>query len=349
MKKFLLAIFMGFMLISTINAQEGKDKDFKPSGKVFGELFNDYYYMLKGDMLENGSGQFKKNKKGDNGFNIRRFYLGYKYDFSEKFSAKLMFEGNDANLLTNGKRSVNIKYAYFKWKNIFKGSDLIVGAQSTPTWSRFTEKIWGYRSVEKTILDYWKQGISNDLGISLTGKLNQSGTVHYNLMIGNGSAQKPESNIYKKFYGSVNAKLFNKKLLLEMYGDYQPQALSENKYTIKGFIGFQNENITVGLEPFIIGQNKANDENVKINGTTIFVRGKLINDGLNGFARLDLFKNAKDVDKYLKFSVIGLDFQPTENVHIMPNIWFNTYSFLNNNVTEDGSDVVGRVTFWFKF
>ncbi len=225
----------------------------------------------------------------------------------------------------------------------------MIGAQSTPTWSRFTEKIWGYRSVEKTILDYWKQGLSNDLGVSLSGRLNSDGTVRYNLMIGNGAAQKPEFDIYKKFYGSVNAKLFNKRLLLELYADYLPQELSEDKYTIKGFVGFQNDKVTFGVEPFIIRQKQANAADLEFNGTTVMLRGTLVDKKLYGYSKLDLFKNAADLDKYLKFAVIGLDYQPTKGVHIMPNVWFTNYKFLNNGTIENGSDVVGRITFWFKF
>ncbi len=350
----LLAIFSVILSMGLVNAQNVKSDteqpvEFKPNGKVFGEVFGDYYCMIKGDTLENGVGGFNKNKKGDNGFTIRRFYLGYKYNFSKKFTAKLMFEGNDANLLTNGKRSVNIKYAYINWKNIFPGSNLMIGAQSTPTWSRFTEKIWGYRSVEKSILDFWKQGLSNDLGVSLSGRLNNDETVRYNLMVGNGAAQKPEFDVFKKIYGSVNARLFNKRLLLEIYGDYEQQEFSEDKVTIKGFVGFQNDKLTVGIEPFITQQKQAVGENIQMIGSSFMARGTIINKKLFGFGKIDVFKNSNDTDEYLEFSVIGVDYQPIKGVHIMPNIWFTNYNFFNNTVVENGSDVVGRVTFWFKF
>ncbi len=350
MKKILLsAVFSVALSIGFINAQEAKREEFKPNGKVLGEVFGDYYYMIKGDTLENGVGGYNKKHKGDNGFSIRRFYLGYKYNFSEKFTAKLMFEGNDDNLLTNGKRSVNIKYAYVRWRNIFSGSDLIIGAQSTPTWSRFTEKIWGYRSVEKTILDYWKQGLSNDLGVSLSGNIVSDGTVRYNFMVGNGAAQKPEFDIFKKVYGSVNARLLNKRLLLELYGDYEQQEFSEDKFTVKGFVGFQNDKLTVGIEPFIKQQSQMVGENIKMNGSTFMARGTIIDQKLFGFAKLDVFKNSDNTNEYLEFSVFGIDYQPVKGVHIMPNVWVTNYNFLNNIVIENGTDVVGRVTFWFKF
>ncbi len=351
MKKLsVLVVLIFFTLVSVAQEKTGWEK-VKSNTTVFGEVFGDYYYMLKGDTLQKGNGEFQKKSKGDNGFTVRRFYLGVKYDFNKTFSAKLMFEGNDGNLLPNGKRSVNIKYAYVKWKNIFKGSDLIIGAQSTPTWSRFTEKIWGYRSVEKTILDYWKQGLSNDLGISLTGRLDKKGNVHYNLMIGNGAAQKPEADIYKKFYGSVNARLFNRKFLLELYGDIEPQPQGETKYTVKGFVGYQTAKFTAGLEPFIKGQKKITGDNIRLNGGSLFARGTVVDKSqkLFAFSRVDLFKNANNVDRYMKFWLIGLDYSPVKGVHLIPNVWFTSYNFYTNAVLENGTDVVARITFWFKF
>ena len=39
-----------------------------------------------------------------------------------------------------------------------------------------------------------KLGSSNDFGISLQGKLSDKGNIGYNLMIANGTSQKPENN-----------------------------------------------------------------------------------------------------------------------------------------------------------
>ena len=349
MKKVNLLLLFSIFAI-TVFAQEEKKDEFKPHGKIFGEVFGDYFYKLKSDTIyESTGGEYQKNKQDDNAFALRRFYLGYEHQFSKQFSAKLMFEGNDGQLLTNGKKSVNVKYYYLKWKDIFPGSDLIIGGQSTPTWSRFTEKIWGYRSIEKTIMDFRKQGGSNDFGVSLAGKLNADKTIGYNLMIGNGTGQKPEADIFKKAYFSVNAKLFNKKLLLEIYTDFENRENGENKMTIKGFAGFQNEKLTVGFEPFQKIQKQENGDDIKNFGAAFFVRGTIIDKKLYGFGRYDMFNPNEASSNYNEsFMVAGFDYTPIKNVHIMPNIWINNYSELNNSVKRSG-DVAARVTFWFKF
>lgn len=349
MKNLKLLVILSLFSVQ-IYAQEKNNEEFKPYGKIFGEVFGDYFYKLNSDTIyESSGGQYQKNKQYDNAFALRRFYLGYEHKFSKKFSAKLMFEGNDSQLLDNGKKTVNVKYYYLKWKNIFPGSDLIIGGQSTPSWSRFTEKIWGYRSIEKTIMDFRKQGGSNDFGLSLSGKLNVDKTIGYNLMVGNGSGQKPEADIYKKVYASVNAKLFNKKLLLEIYTDFEQQEKSQNKITLKGFIGFQTDKLTIGIEPFRKMQKQDNADDIKTIGSTIFIKGILIKEKLHGFGRFDMFKPNEATSFYNEtFAVIGLDYMPAKNIHIMPNIWLNNYIELNKSVDRSG-DFVARITFWYKF
>ena len=92
-------------------------------------------------------------------FEFRRIYLGYDYDISEKFTAQFLLAYEGATFTTDGKRSMYIKGANLRWKNIFHNSDLVIGQMSTPTFATTSEPVWGYRSLEKTIMDmrkYWR-------------------------------------------------------------------------------------------------------------------------------------------------------------------------------------------------
>src|SRR5579863_8193203 len=101
------------------------------SSGFWGYAFGDYAYMAKGDSAGRGTKQQYKglgqNATGQathqNAFEIRRAYLGYDYKINDKFSAYalLAYEG-DQDVSDN--RTVYLKYMYFKWKGIFKGSDL---------------------------------------------------------------------------------------------------------------------------------------------------------------------------------------------------------------------------------
>ncbi len=372
----LFYIIMPLLVFSQKNNTENKDssleqsqnQSFVKSFKVFGEVFGDYYYKTGGSNNPGiGTSEYCNVKKDAQAFAFRRIYFGSAFEFSPKFEGKIMLESNDDQLLPNGKKSAgNLKYAYIKWKEIYKGASLILGAQSTLTWSRFTEKIWGYRSIEKTIFDARKLGSSNDVGISLAGKLLNE-KIGYNLMIGNGQGQKPENNRFKKFYFSVNGKEFDKHLLWEVYLDYEDQNpvswhWQTNKTTIKGFLGYQTAGLTAGIEGGKQAQenygvnidtliSKIDTVNVVPTGYTFFVKGNIIKDKLNAFVRFDLWNPDSKVsnDGWKEyFTVIGIDFTPTKNVHFMPNLWVNMYDNKNGKDTRL-ADVVPRLTFWWKF
>jgi hypothetical protein len=53
--------------------------------------------------------------------------------------------------LSNSKETFFIKLANVRVKNIWKGTDLILGEQVTPSFAALTEKVWNYRSIERTI------------------------------------------------------------------------------------------------------------------------------------------------------------------------------------------------------
>src|SRR6202012_5295724 len=70
--------------------------------------------------------------------------------------------------LLNNKESFFIKLANVRFKSIWKGTDLIVGEQGTTAFPGISEKVWNYRSIERTIADI-RRTPSYDLGAGLQG------------------------------------------------------------------------------------------------------------------------------------------------------------------------------------
>jgi len=365
-----LAVGVCLSLTIGIHAQESPPKEeFKPTAKLSGEVFGDYYYKVESDTITSwGTAEFSKNKKDDNGFTLRRVYLIGSFQLAPKVSGQILYEGDDGNLIPNGKRAAgNLKIAYLRISDIWPhGGSITIGAQATPTFPPFTEKIWGYRSVEKTIFDARKLGISSDVGISISGYLDSSKTIGYIFMVGNGTAQAPENNKFKKIYGAINGALFNKKLLWDIYADYEDFgtknydsfSVRQNKFSIKGFLAFQIPVLTIGVEGGFQQQSKmgaVDKQNHTANdklpfGIAMFIRGTIIQNKLNFFVRGDYFDNDNnEVNTYTElFFVGGLDFIPGGNAHIMPNLWVNMYE-ARGNKPERKSDIVPRLTFWWKF
>lgn len=389
--KITLVLVSLFLLLSAGSTQaqytSSSDSVFKPSGKLWGYAFADYYYKGQADSLNRGSNtQYSGIPKDRNAFQIRRVYLGYNYNISKKFSAELLLEGangaTSGDALTDSKLAFYIKLANVRIHDLWKGTDLVLGQVSTPGFAMSSEPIWGYRSIEKTIIDI-RGTPSYDLGATLQGKFDPAkGNFGYDLMIGNGNGAKMENDNNKWLYGDIWGKFFDKKLYANLYVDYNRMApvagLQHSRSMVKGILAYTVPAITVGVEGYI--NNLKNDNQateiatgnvdvltVKAKGLSIFVHGTIVKKQLNFFARYDAFNPDNKIDnsvynKYVgntggfndpstkeQFMTGGLDFTPTANVHLMPNIWINHYTNQGYAAKYNTSDVVYRFTFYYRF
>lgn len=371
--------------------QNQPDTSFKPTGKLWGYTFADYYYKAHSDSVNRGgANQYSNIEQGRNAFQIRRIYLGYNYDIHPKFSAEFLLAAEDntvtrtllptGDLLADNKLSVYIKLANLRWKNIWKGTDLVVGQMATPAFTLLAEPIWGYRSIERTITDI-RRIPSYDLGVALQGKFDPvKGNFGYDFMISNGTGAAPENNKFKWLAADVYAKLFDKKLVLQLYADYQRMnwttGFHHARSILKGFAGYVTPRFTAGVEAFssygrqdVIGiRGTVNDTiSARSRGISLFVRGNIIKDKLLFFARSDWFNpdlnyNEQAYDSYKgltstfgpnnkeTFCTAGVDFMPLKNVHFMPNIWYNRYSSERHSTTgaeRHDYDLVYRITFYY--
>jgi hypothetical protein len=421
--------------------------EFKPHGQLWGYAFGDFAYKGSTDnnlgtaaapAYRGATNQYTGMPASSNMFQFRRIYLGYNYDISKKFSAEFLLAAEDdfnagldgqngavGDVLSNGKFTPYVKLANVRWKNIFPNSDLVIGQQSTPTFAKTgrndqtAEEVWGYRSIERTITDILRTP-SYDMGVSLQGWFGKSGKYGYTLMAANGTSDKPETDNYKAFYGDVYAKFLNKRLIVQLYQDYQklnwgtyvPGAKAgvaslngpwyHDRNMTKLFVAWNTKLLSAGVEVFqntLMGDVKVTGKdgstyyrNTNAMGYSAFVRGRIYtnertNATLGFFARYDNFDptgnlsnivNDKNTKTYAasvaqyepttkqQFVTFGLDFQPIKNVHIMPNVWLNTYksdlgastgdanssgtkySTMNGLVNNQlGTDAVYRITFYY--
>jgi len=417
--------------------------EFKPGGRLWGYTFGDLAYKGSGDNLNRGgSNQYTGMPANANTFQFRRIYLGYNYDMSPKFSAEFLLAAEDdfngasitqgsggtsvGDVTQGGKFTPYVKYANVKWKNIFKNSDLKIGQQATPSFAKVdrneqtAEEVWGYRSIERTISDI-RRTPSFDLGISLQGWFDNNGNFGYMLMAGNGNSAKPATNSYKWFYGDLYAKFFKKRLIVDLYQDYEKLAWGvwvpgvkantespngpeyADRNMTKLFVALNTNKLTVGFEGF---QNTIMS-GIKVTGTdgntyyrtqntmaySAYVRGRILSASngdprLNFFARYDNYDPSGDLSSIAnnagtksfvsstvsqydaatkeQFVTFGFDYMPFKNVHIMPNVWLNTYASslsatgsndastplaytkMNSEVTGvKGTDAVYRLTFYY--
>lgn len=304
------------------------------SGRIWGYVFGDYYYKSKADSLNRGgSNQYSGIPQSRNAFQFRRLYLGYDYNYNSKFSAELLLAAEDnfpaynppgtatssGDQLGNNKETFFIKLADVRVKNIFKGTDLVIGEQVTPSFANLTEKIWNYRSIERTIIDI-RRTPSYDFGASLQGHYFNN-SFGYNLLVANGTSDKPASSSYKWFYGDIWASLANHTIILDLYADYQRLnyvvGWHHDRQMIKGFIAYNTSPITIGVEGFI-NNIRHDTKATKIgggadtiatmaNGISFYAHGDIVPTKLRWFARVDLYNPNSKVDnsKYTAYAGIS--------------------------------------------
>ena len=378
MKKQLLFILFILLSFNVFSQKDTTKVEFKPSGKVWGYAFGDFLYKAHTNSFNMSNTQYGSTPKDFTSLEFRRIYLGYDYDISEHFSTQLLLAYEGATFTTDGNRSVYIKAANLRWKNIFHNSDLVIGAMSTPTYSTTSEPVWGYRSLEKTIMDMRKIGGSADVGISLQGKLNDKGDYGYNFMISNGSGAKPEADKFKKFYGDVYAKFADQKIIVDLGADNewtQTRPYQKNKTTYKAFLAYQTKQFTIGAEVFqqVQKNNTVFTEaapstvkdtvNALASGISIFARGP-ISKKLGYVVRYDFYNPDSKFNENNVYAgsytgvftesliLAGLDYTPVKNVHLIPNIWYDVYKNRNsavNALPDKSSDLAIRLTVHYIF
>ncbi len=360
---------------------------FKPSGNLWGYAFGDLYYKSHGDPLNRGgSNQYTGVAQDRNGFQFRRIYLGYDYNISKKFSAEVLLAAEDnetssaingaastttGDLLADSKLTFYIKLMNLRIKNIWNGTDLVIGQVSTPAFPLISEKIWGYRSVERTVADL-RRTPSFDLGATLQGTFDPATKNYgYDLMVGNGTSAKPETDAFKWFYGDVWAKFLDKKLVIDLYADYEQLGYNTattpmfSRNMIKGYVAYTTPVITFGVEAFtnmlkngaqVTNAAKAvSFEDQTAQAISMYAHGRIIKnentntDKLGFFARYDIYNpdtkyhasegtyaaRVSNYDPNTKehFFTAGLDYLPAKNIHFMPNVWLNTYTSNNGSLT----------------
>jgi hypothetical protein len=252
---------------------------------------------------------------------------------------------------------------------------------STPAFALLAEPIWSYRSIERTITDLHRTP-SFDLGAALQGKFDPDrGNFGYDLMVSNGMGARPENDKFKWFSGDVYAKFLDKKLVFQLYADYQrlnwAPDFHHSRNMLKGFVAYTTPALTAGVEAFAdYGRNDVSGIkdgtkdtlNATAKGISTFVHGNIVKDKLRFFARSDFYNPDTQYDpnnsNYMGlntpyepnnkelFCTGGLDFTPAKNIHFMPNVWYTRYTGQQQNLTgsaRQDHDLVYRLTFYYVY
>lgn len=333
------AVLVFALPVTVANAQS--------AGTLSGYMFGDYYYIANNHAPE---------IVDDNGFWLRRIYFTYDNSLNDNLSVRLRLQMSSPGYGTNdegkldqssGKLKPSVKDAYLSYE-ISDNHQITLGIYGTPTWD-VVEDVWGYRPVEKTVLDLQGMGSSRDFGVSLKGNLSSGGKLKYNLMLANGAGRGAETNRGKKVLFSLGVYPTDH-VIIEAYGDYSDRSDDIDRYTGQGFIAYKADKFRIGAQYAHQVRNVDTKADLDFDVLSVFSSAD-IGENVSVFGRVDrMFQPKSGVFGYIPFDpssestfiVFGLDYSPIENIKLIPNVEIVTY---DKNTLD--TDVIPRLTFFY--
>ncbi len=321
---------------------------------IRGYFFGDYFYKAGGDST-GGRAQYAAYKRGDHAFQFRRFYLWVDAQLGPRCSSRLLLESNDVSLDGRRRYTVFVKEASVRWDSLgLPFLQLRGGIIPTPTW-HLSEQIWGYRSLERTVTDFWGWGNSTDFGVALCTRipLGKNTALQSTLMVGSGDGVRLETDRYKKLYGQLALQPF-RGAWIELYGDWEARPAEQTVSLLKLFLGYRRPTFQAGAE-FLLRSHR----NFPTQGQTSSSLGMSFSGNIQlvgepslrlvaRYDRVDEDRHARIEGFIYHFALLGLDYAPVPQVHLMPNVWILAYT-AKEQTPRRKTDVVPRLSFFILY
>jgi len=228
MKKYLLIIMV---LAPLITFPQGDNDGAASKGQPHFKVFWNYHY------------DYTENTEQVSAFELTRVYLGYKYKFDDKFSAKITYDIGKNDAGSNHTAFIKIAQLDYKINPSVKISMGLIGGKQY----KDQENHWGYRYIYKMLQDENKFGPSADLGINAEFKISK--ILMANLFVVNGEGYKnlQDDDGNQRFGMSL---IYNplKKLTTKFYYDTHASENSKSLNNIAFFAGYKTDSWRIGAE-----------------------------------------------------------------------------------------------------
>lgn len=275
---------------------------------VGGRAFVDYFYKVSSP---------EADLEGLHGFTYRRLYLTTDFTLSEDFTGRARLEASDETTGLKGPvpfvKDLSMTWAY-------SGEHSATVGVTPPPAFEISEGVWGYRSLDKTILDLQGVVSSRDFGLRLDGPLAADGALRYAVMYANNSATRPETDSYKRVYGRLSATPGDR-LVFVLGGDYAEYGdQRERGLRLSGFAGYRGYRLRIGLEGFGSSLTRQNARDVEKAGISLFGRIQFGSEW-ELLGRFDWSSDLAPVSTPVETHLVsGVAYRPQANVAIIPNL-----------------------------
>ena len=302
----LMLIFMVITGSSVINDLRGQVAEaFKPGGKPEARIFTSL-----GTTFSNG--------ENHNKFDLTRAYLGYGYNFSQRLSARIVYDVADPSAgklkFTGMLKFALLKYQTDRWT--------ITGGMIPLPEYDYGDKKWGYRYVFKPSHDEYGFGTSADLGLSAAYKINSWMSADMTIMNGEGYKLTEADSTFKTAAGITLLPLKN----LSLRGYYDIMTGSGiNQHTTEIIASYESKQFTLSMA-YNYRKNQNLEEGrdyqgISFNGTVT------LSEKMRLFGRYDYVTStiagngheSWNQNKDGRLFIAGLEFALAPGVNISPN------------------------------
>jgi hypothetical protein len=310
-KAFTLFLFAGIAtaIATTVQVQA------QDTVRLSGLAFLDYSYVADdpGDAT------------GDNGFGYRRLYLTSDFMAGEDIRFRARIEAADG-------KDPFIKDLSLRWRNaLADGHDLYIGVTAPPAFET-SEDFFGYRSLEKTIMDRNRIVSSRDFGVGLRGRLTRGGALRYAVMIGNNNGVKQETDRHKRLYGQLSYQS-REQLTVTVGGDFASMADGQAT-NLNGFIGYRDDRFRIGLEGYTNEREEDDLPDLERTGVSAML-ALAVTPVTELVARYDVYEADSESGR---FALFGVAMTAREGIRIIPNV------LIDEAPGTDGATITARIT-----
>lgn len=168
-----------------------QESGFVPSGKPFATIYSNFHTGITGSATDEAA------------FELVRAYLGYEYQLSPEFFAKINVDvgsPDDLSPISKIRRYAYFKNAYLQYSQ--QNLEIEFGLISLKQF-KLQEDVWERRYLMKTIADEHRLGSSADLGINFHYKFNDFLNADFTMMNGEGYSSLQMDDVFKYSLGST--------------------------------------------------------------------------------------------------------------------------------------------------
>jgi hypothetical protein len=251
-------------------------------------------------------------------FEIRRVYLGYKYQLDDNFSGEVKLDVGSPNDESSFSRLR--RYAYFKTANLqYNKNKLTIKFGLISLYQfKLQEKFWSKRYIYKSFQDEHDFGDAADIGAGIKYQIHQNLSLDFIISNGEGYKKLQSDRTYKEAIGLTFVP--NNIFKFRLYYDVLHKQVYQSSFA--SFVGIEFEDYKLGLEY----NQKVNQEFQKgymQHGFSTYFSWYIL-PKLQLFGRYDRLTSNIVVEEEIPWNIahdgtaviIGIEFHPLEQVKI---------------------------------